>query len=59
MEMKQLELLCECLTKKEATDVVRELTECNCEVRLLHTCEGYSVYASGNLPEWENVDDCE
>lgn len=55
---RDLELLCECLTPKEAADMARKLTERNCDVKLVHTSTGYSVYASGDLPEWAK-DDCE
>lgn len=58
-EKQELELLGECLTKKEATDVAKELIERGCDMKFVLTYEGYSVYASGNLPEWAKVDDCE
>lgn len=51
MKSKKLNLICECLTKVEMTDLVGKLLESNVMVKVVPGECGYSVYAS-ETPDW-------
>lgn len=51
MEFTIDDLIFECVQKNEVASYIAPLVENGCDIKLVMSCDGYQVFAKGNIPE--------